>query len=85
MLKRTTTTIAAALMLTYAGNALAAVSAEEAAHLGKNLTMIGAEKAGNKEGTIPEYTGGLSKHQNALARDGVDARIAPFLLAIVGL
>ena len=39
---------------------LAAVSAEEAAHLGQDLTPIGAEKAGNAEGTIPEWTGGLS-------------------------
>lgn len=36
----------------------AAVSAEEAAQLGGTvLTVIGAERAGNKEGTIPEYTG----------------------------
>jgi Protein of unknown function (DUF1329) len=35
-----------------------AVSAEEAAQLGGSvLTVIGAERAGNKEGTIPEYTG----------------------------
>jgi hypothetical protein len=37
-----------------------AVSPEEAAHLGKDLTPIGAEKAGNKDGTISEYTGGLT-------------------------
>lgn len=29
--------------------------------LGKSLTANGAIKAGNKEGTIPEYTGGLTK------------------------
>jgi hypothetical protein len=29
--------------------------------LGKDLTPNGAEKAGNKEGTIPEWTGGLTK------------------------
>jgi hypothetical protein len=34
-----------------------AVSPEEATKLGTALTGIGAEKAGNKEGTIPEYTG----------------------------
>ncbi len=32
---------------------------EEAAQLGKTLTPLGAIKAGNKEGTIPEWTGGL--------------------------
>ncbi|UVE19806.1 DUF1329 domain-containing protein [Pseudomonas sp. LS44] len=40
-----------------AGSALAQVSPEEAAKLGKELTCVGAEKAGNAEGTIPEYTG----------------------------
>ncbi len=35
--------------------AQAAVSAEEAAALGKNLTPMGAEKAGNANGTIPEW------------------------------
>jgi hypothetical protein len=38
-----------------------AVSADEAKALGNTLTEFGAIKAGNKEGTIPEYTGGLTK------------------------
>ncbi len=38
----------------------AAVPASEAAKLGTSLTPIGAEKAGNADGTIPEWTGGLS-------------------------
>ncbi len=42
-----------------AGSALAAVSADEAKQLGTSLTAVGAEKAGNKDGTIPEYTGGI--------------------------
>jgi hypothetical protein len=42
-------------------SALAAVSPEEASRLGKDLTPVGAEKAGNKDGTIPEWTGGLTK------------------------
>ena len=42
-----------------AGSAWAAVSADEAKQLGTTLTPIGAEKAGNKDGTIPEYTGGI--------------------------
>lgn len=37
-----------------------AATAEEAAQLGKTLTPWGAEKAANKDGSIPEYTGGLS-------------------------
>ncbi|MCK9284655.1 MAG: DUF1329 domain-containing protein [Rhodocyclaceae bacterium] len=40
---------------------LAAVSAEEAKQLGSTLTEFGAEKAGNKDGSIPAYTGGLEK------------------------
>jgi hypothetical protein len=44
------------------GTAFAAVSAEEAEQLGKNLTLWGAEKAGNAAGTIPPYTGGLPKN-----------------------
>jgi hypothetical protein len=43
------------------GMAFAAVSAEEAEQLGKNLTLWGAEKAGNAADTIPPYTGGLPK------------------------
>ena len=43
--------------LATAGGALAAISAEEAKQLGTTLTVFGAEKAGNKEGTIPPYTG----------------------------
>lgn len=38
----------------------AAISADEARQLGANLTLVGAEKAGNKDGTIPAYTGGLT-------------------------
>ena len=41
--------------------ALAAVSADEAKQLGNTLTEFGAEKAGNKDGSIPAYTGGLEK------------------------
>jgi Protein of unknown function (DUF1329) len=40
-----------------AGCAMAAVSAEEAKALGTTLTYIGAQKEGNKEGTIPAFTG----------------------------
>lgn len=40
-----------------AGPAVAGVTADEAATLGTTLTPLGAEKAGNKDGTIPEWTG----------------------------
>lgn len=44
-----------------AGNLMAKVSPEEAAKLGNELTPIGAEKAGNADGTIPEWTGGITE------------------------
>jgi len=44
-----------------AGNVMAKVSPEEAAKLGNELTPIGAEKAGNADGSIPEWTGGLKE------------------------
>ncbi len=39
----------------------AAVTPEEAAKLKSNLTPMGAEKAGNKEGSIPAWEGGYTK------------------------
>ena len=42
-----------------AGTVMAKVSSEEAAKLGNELTPIGAEKAGNADGSIPEWTGGV--------------------------
>jgi hypothetical protein len=47
-------------VMTYGGVALAAVSPQEAAQLGTTLTKFGSEKAGNADGTIPSYTGGLT-------------------------
>ena len=59
--------------------ALAAVSEEKAAQLGQSLTPIGAEKAGNADGTIPAWEGGQTelpagyeegkKHVNPFAED----------------
>ena len=41
--------------------ALAAVTVEEAARLRTTLTPMGAERAGNKEGSIPAWDGGVTK------------------------
>jgi hypothetical protein len=38
-----------------------AVSASDAARLGQDLTPLGAEKAGNADGSIPAWTGGLTQ------------------------
>lgn len=41
---------------------MAAVPADEAAKLDSTLTPLGAEKAGNADGSIPAWTGGLPKN-----------------------
>jgi hypothetical protein len=58
ILRYTALTIALASLL--AAPALAAVSADEAARLGKELTPLGAEKAANKDGSIPAWDGGIT-------------------------
>lgn len=47
-------------LLLVANISQSAVSEAEAHNLGKNLTPFGAEMAGNSEGTIPAWTGGLT-------------------------
>ncbi len=47
------------------GPAAAAVSAADAAKLGAELTPLGAEKAGNADGSIPAWDGGLSSAAQA--------------------
>ncbi|MCY1412303.1 hypothetical protein D9M71_277040 [compost metagenome] len=42
------------------GSAVAGLSADEIARLGRDLTPTGAEKAGNASGSIPPWTGGLT-------------------------
>ncbi|MDC8784652.1 DUF1329 domain-containing protein [Roseateles koreensis] len=54
------TAIAAAIILALSASAHAGVTAEEANHLKTDLTPLGAEKAGNKDGSIPAWTGGYA-------------------------
>lgn len=56
----TQTVLSAAILAVLSTPAIAAVSAAEAAKLGKELTPMGAERAGNAAGTIPAWTGGLT-------------------------
>jgi hypothetical protein len=49
--------IVVAMSLLTTGAALAKVPAAEADKLGKELTCLGAEKAGSKDGSIPEFSG----------------------------
>ena len=71
------TLLVAALAALFANGASAAVSADEAKQLGTTLTAVGAEKAGNKDGTIPEYTGGLTTPPAGFQK-GTNKRPDPF-------
>ncbi|MDY0205627.1 MAG: DUF1329 domain-containing protein [Pseudomonas sp.] len=58
------------LLSLFAVSVMAAVSADEAAKLGTSLTPFGAEKAGNADGTIPAWTGGLATDAAAVDSRG---------------
>ena len=53
-------TLFTAILAVMSASTVPAATPDEAAQLGKTLTPTGAEKAGNKDGTIPEWTGGLT-------------------------
>jgi hypothetical protein len=61
-------TLAAALCLV-AAQASAKISAADLERLDKDLTPVGAERAGNKDGTIPAWTGGWDKSPANWNRD----------------
>lgn len=58
------------LLSLWASATPAAVSAREALVLGQDLTPVGAEKAGNADGSIPAWTGGLSKDAGTVDGSG---------------
>ncbi|MGL4315041.1 MAG: DUF1329 domain-containing protein [Pseudomonas sp.] len=60
----------ALLVAFWAGTALAAVSEQQAAVLGKTLTPVGAEPAGSADGKIPAWDGGLPKNAGTLDAKG---------------
>jgi hypothetical protein len=59
-LQRQLLALACAATLVAGGSAWAKLTQAEADQLGTTLTPVGAEKAGNKEGTIPAWDGGLT-------------------------
>ena len=63
-------TIAVLALSLLATNVMAAVTLEEAAKLGTTLTPVGAEKAGNADGSIPAWTGGIPKNAGAVDSKG---------------
>lgn len=56
--KKTALITAACLLVT--GSVYASVSEEEASRLNKDLTPLGAERAGNSDGSIPQWNGGYT-------------------------
>jgi len=53
--------ILAILILACAGALVAGLAPEQVARLGADLTPLGGEKAGNADGTIPAWDGGLTR------------------------
>ena len=57
---KTHASVAAVLLSAFSVSLHAGVSPEQAARLGQDLTEVGAERAGNQDGSIPEYVGRAS-------------------------
>ncbi|TCK02942.1 DUF1329 domain-containing protein [Marinobacterium mangrovicola] len=62
--------------LSFGNISFAAVTAEEALHLKSELTPFGAERAGNADGSIPEWNGGFTDPNPDYERGG--RRADPF-------
>lgn len=62
------------LLTAYCTQGMATATPEEAARLGKALTPVGAIKAGNAEGSIPEWMGEslFTEEQKALTRNDLE-------------
>ncbi|GIL40049.1 DUF1329 domain-containing protein [Roseiterribacter gracilis] len=50
----------AAALFVWTGASVASAPPEQIAELGRSLTPVGAERAGNRDGTIPAWTGGYT-------------------------
>ncbi|ENO79334.1 hypothetical protein B447_13314 [Thauera sp. 27] len=61
MMKLKMICVALGAVLLSVGAAQAAVTTEEAAKLQTTLTPLGGERAGNEDGSIPAWTGGITK------------------------
>ncbi len=53
--------VTAAMLASFAVQANAGISEDEASRLGNDLTPLGGIKAGNDDGSIPEWTGGITE------------------------
>lgn len=75
------TLISSAVALVLSCSVAAKITPEQAARLGNDLTPLGAEKAGNADGSIPAWNGGITAapagytagmhHQNPFADDKI--------------
>lgn len=61
MKKNNIALVIASVIALNAGYVHSAVSSDEAERLKSDLTPVGAERAGNADGTIPEWTGGITE------------------------
>lgn len=69
--------IAITSLMVHVPASLAAVSADDAARLKTTLTPLGGDKAGNKEGSIPAWTGGMSAKQSGPRIGDIPVSIFP--------
>ena len=69
MYKKIITIASCVALLGAAATASASITAAEADRLGKDLTPLGAIKAGNADGSIPDWAGGLTTPLNGWPND----------------
>jgi hypothetical protein len=63
-------TIALALTVTFSAGVSTSVCGADASELGRTLTPLGAEKAGNADSSIPAWDGGLTRAPAGFKPDG---------------
>ncbi len=63
-----------------AGTAVAKVSDKEAQHLGKDLSLVGANISANANGSIPAYKGGLAANTNTDPYQNIYANEKPLFV-----
>jgi Protein of unknown function (DUF1329) len=68
-MKKILSTVGILSLSLIAASVVAKVTPEEAEQLGTSLTPLGAEMAGNAEGTIPAWTGGLHSKNTTKSTD----------------
>ncbi len=68
-MNKTLTTAGLLTLSLLASPSFAKVSSSQADQLGKTLTPLGAQSAGNKAGTIPAWTGGLNSRNSEKSQD----------------